>query len=513
MTFTDLFIKKPVLSIVINLLILIFGMRALFSLSIREFPKLEDTIITITTAYAGANASLMESFITSPIESAIANASGIDYLSSISDDSSSTITAHILLNYDPNVAFTDIMSKVAQTSNILPQESNSPIIDKETDRGPSLMYIILSSKSMSGEQMVDYATRVIQPQLETISGVAKADIFGGHNFAIRIWLDPKKMAALHVSPEEVKTALTANNVKTAAGKTKGYDIAISIKANTSLKSVEAFKRLIITHKKSSLVYLKDIAKIELGAEEYDSSLSFNGQSATGIGITASPSANPLSVITEVRHTLPFITKQFPPNLHANIAYDATLYIRSSIDEVIRTILEAVFVVIVVMFLFLASPRAVMIPMVTIPLSLIGVCSLMLYLGYSINLLTLLAMVLAIGLVVDDAIVIVENVVRYIEKGHSLQESALLGARELAQPIIAMTITLAAAYAPIGFVQGVTGALFKEFAFTLASTVIISGIVALTLSPMMCSTLLSTEKTSSRFSRWIDMKFARLQKKV
>lgn len=506
MKFTDIFIKRPVLATVVSLLILLFGLRAIFELPVREFPKVENTMIEITTAYPGASADLIQGFITSPIEKSVAGADGIDYMTATSTQGLSDIKVYIKLNYSPDAAFTDIMSKVAAVTNQLPKEAQQPVIIKQTGSQIALMYIGFSSDQMTPQQVTDYLSRVVQPKIETVSGVAQAQILGANIFAMRIWLNAERMAALHVTPSEVVAALNANNFQSAAGQVKGEYVAFNIHAETGLHTVADFENMVVTHSKNQLIRLRDIAKVDLASQNYDSSVSFNGSKSTFIGIFGTPSANPLTVITGVRALLPTLEKNFPPSLHAAIAYDATSYIRASIHEVLQTIAEATLIVIVVILLFLGAWRTVLIPVVTIPLSLVGVCSLMLFLGYSLNLLTLLAMVLAIGLVVDDAIVVVENIYRHIEEGATPFNAALQGAREIATPIITMTITLAAVYAPIGFLSGITGALFTEFAFTLACAVIISGVIALTLSPMMCSKLLNANLAQSRFVQMVDRSF-------
>jgi multidrug efflux pump len=512
MKFTDLFIKRPVLAMVISLLIFLFGINAINNMQIRQYPRMDNTVITIMTGYPGADADLIAGFITSPIENAVASAEGIDYMTSSSTQGLSTITLTIKLNFDPQIAFTDVMSKVQQTINQLPKEAQQPVILKQSDSSTALMYISLDSTEMTPQQITDYATRVVQPQLQTVDGVAKADILGGATYSMRIFLNPIKMAALGVSPSDVSNVLAKNNFLTAAGNTKGEYVAINVTAKTDLNNASQFSKLIVKSDKGSIVRLRDIGTIELGSQNYDTSVTFNGKKAVFISITPTPTANPLTVISDVRKMLPSVIKEFPPSLTGTIVYDATAFIRASLDEVTHTIIEAGLIVIVVIFLFLGSIRSVFIPIVTIPLSLIGVCTLMLMLGYSINLLTLLAFVLAIGLVVDDAIVVVENVHRHIEEGKTPFEAAIVGAREIATPVIAMTITLAAVYAPIGFMGGLTGALFKEFAFTLASAVIISGVIALTLSPMMCSRVLSKEVSSNKFVHFLDDFFNKLKLK-
>ncbi len=508
--FTDIFIKRPVLASVVSLLILLLGFRAILDLPVRQFPKTENTLITVTTAYPGASSDVIQGFVTSPIEKSVASADGIDYLTASSNLGVSTISAYVRLNFDPNTAFTSVMSKVAQVRNQLPTAVEDPVIVKSTGDTIALMYMSFSSNEMTPEQITDYVSRVVQPQLETVPGVASAEILGGKVYAMRIWLNQQRMAALKVAPSDVFNALLANNYLSTAGQTKGQYVAFPLNSQTDLHDQKQFENLIIKSTPTTIIYLKDVAKVLLGSEDYDSNVNFNGKKAIFIGIKSTPTANPLTVIGQIRVLFPELLKNFPPSLKGDIVYDATNYIRASIKEVVKTIAEATVIVILVIFLFLGSIRSVIIPVVTIPLSLVGVCTLMLVLGYSINLLTLLAMVLAIGMVVDDAIVVVENVHRHIEEGLSPFQAAIKGAREIATPIIAMTITLAAVYAPIGFLTGLTGALFKEFAFTLASAVIISGVIALTLSPMMCSKVLTSTGEKNRFEMLIEKNFERLK---
>ncbi|MFO1088639.1 MAG: MexW/MexI family multidrug efflux RND transporter permease subunit [Hyphomicrobiales bacterium] len=511
MHFTDIFIKRPVLATVVSLLILLVGLQALFRLPVRQYPELTNTTITITTTYPGANADLIKGFITTPIQQAVASTEGLDTLTSSSSQNVSTVTLNLRLNADPDRAMTDVLSKVNQVKGELPREANDPIVVKQTGQGYALLYMSFNSKVMTSSQITDYLTRVVQPKLQTLDGVAKAEILGGQTFAMRIWLDPDRMAALGVTPLDVSAALAANNFTSAPGQIKGDYVQTNINAETSLASAEAFGKLVVAQRGDTLIRLGNIARIELGPQSSDSSSVFDGLKAVFIGIYATPSANPLTVISEVRNAFPSIKSELPVGLEAAIAYDATEFIRASINEVIKTLGEAVVIVIVVIFLFLGNFRSTLIPIVTIPLSLIGVMVALLALGYSINLLTLLALVLAIGLVVDDAIVVVENIYRHIEEGMTPYDAALKGAREITGPVIAMTITLAAVYAPIGFTTGLTGSLFREFAFTLAGAVVVSGIIALTLSPMMCSKLLKAQDSSGGFVRFLDRTFDRLKR--
>jgi len=512
MSFTDIFIRRPVLASVVSLLILLIGLSAAFNLPVRQYPELSNTTITITTTYPGANADVIKGFITVPIQQAVASAEGIDTLTSSSRQNVSTVTLNLRLNANPDRAVTDVLAKVNQVKSILPRESQDPVVVKQTGDATALMYLSFNSDVLTSSQITDYLTRVVQPKLQTVNGVANAQILGGQTFAMRIWLNPEKMAALGVTPTDVRTALAANNFTSAAGQIKGDFVQTTINAQTSLDNASAFGQLIVSARGDALVRLSDISDITLGAENADSSSVFNGLKAVFVGIYSTPTANPLTVIADVRKTFPDIKAQLPPGMTADIAYDSTKFIDASIIEVEKTLIEAAVIVIVVIFLFLGSLRSTLIPMVTIPLSLIGVMFALLALGYSINLLTLLALVLAIGLVVDDAIVVVENVHRHIESGSTAFDAALLGAREISVPIISMTITLAAVYAPIGFVSGLTGALFREFAFTLAGAVIVSGVIALTLSPMMCSKLLSAHLSSGRFVRFLDRAFEGLKRR-
>lgn len=512
MKLTDLFIRRPVLASVVSLLILCLGLRAISDLTLRQFPKMSTTVITVMTTYPGANANLMQGFITAPLQKSIAGADGIDYLTAQSTEGVSIIKAYIKLNYDPAQAMTDIMAKVAEVRDRLPKESNQPVIKKETGSSIALMYLGFNSKDMTTQQITDYLSRIIQPELQTVSGVAGADILGGQTYAMRIWLNSEKMAALKISTTDVVTALQSQNFQAAAGQVKGKLVLFNINARTDLNQVNQFNDIVVKNNNNTLIRLKDIATVELGSESYDSSVIFNGKNAVFIGIYGTPTANPLTVIDDVKKLLPNLAINYPPDFEGKIVYDGTEYIRSSLHEVIATISEATVIVIFVIFLFLGTLRSVTIPIVTIPLSLIGVCTLMYMMGYSLNLLTLLAMVLAIGLVVDDSIVVVENIYRHVEEGLSPFDAAIKGAREIASPIISMTTTLAAVYAPIGFMTGVTGALFKEFAFTLAFCVIISGVIALTLSPMMCSKILNASLSQQKLVKLIDEFFEKFKQR-
>ena len=508
MKFTDLFVKRPVLAIVVNLVILIAGVQAIRSLSVRQFPRSDIAVVQVTTVYVGANADLVRGFITTPLERVIASSDGIDYIESSSAQSLSTIQVHLKLNYDSNAALTQIQTKVSQVRNDLPPEAQAPVIELQTaDTQFASMYIGFASSELDQNQITDYLTRVVQPKLSAISGVQRADILGGRTFAMRVWLKPERMASLGISPSDVQQALSNNNYLSALGSTKGSMVSVNLVANTDLKTPEEFRQLVIKEKEGTVVRLGEIADVQLGAENYEQDVRFNGQTATFMGIWVLPNANTLDVISRVRKAVPDIQAQLPVGMKLGIPYDSTEYIREAIREVVSTLGETLLIVIVVIFLFLGSYRSVLIPVVAIPLSLVGAIFLMLIVGFTINLLTLLAIVLSVGLVVDDAIVMVENVERHIQLGQKPFPAAILAARELVGPIIAMTITLAAVYTPIGIQGGLTGALFREFAFTLAGAVIISGVVALTLSPMMASKLLHAGDRERGFGGFINGQFA------
>jgi len=512
MKFTDLFIKRPVLAMVVSLVILIAGLQSIRSLSVRQYPRSDIAIVQITTVYVGANADLVRGFITTPIERVVASADGIDYMESSSAQGLSTITVHLKLNYDTNAALTQIQVKLAQIRNDLPPESQAPVIDLETaDTQFAAMYIGFSSANLDQNQITDYLTRVVQPKLSAISGVQRADILGDRTFAMRIWLKPEKMAALGISASAVRDALSKNNHLSALGQTKGSMVSVNLIANTDLRTPEEFRQLVVKQDKGVVVRLGEIADVVLGAQDYDQDVRFNGETATFMGIWVLPTANSLSVIRQVREALPGIQSQLPPGMKVGVPYDSTAYIQDAINEVLHTLTETLLIVVVVIFLFLGSFRSVLIPVVAIPISLIGAVFLMLAAGFTINLLTLLAIVLSVGLVVDDAIVMVENVERHLHLGKPPFRAAIDAARELVGPIIAMTITLAAVYAPIGIQGGLTGALFREFAFTLAGAVIVSGVVALTLSPMMGSKLLRAGDTERGFAGMINRHFENVRR--
>ncbi|PKF70099.1 multidrug efflux protein [Pseudomonas fluvialis] len=512
MAFTDPFIRRPVLASVVSLLIILLGMQAFSKLVIRQYPQMESALITVSTAYPGANAETIQGYITQPLQQSLASAEGIDYMTSSSQQNLSVISIYARIGADSDRLFTELLAKANAVKNQLPQEAEDPVLAKQAADSTALMYVSFYSDQLSNPQITDYLSRVIQPKLATLPGMAEAEILGNQVFAMRLWLDPVKMAAYGVTADGFSSAVRQYNFLAAAGEVKGQYVVTSINASTDLKSAEAFAAIPVKTVGDSRVLVGDIARVEMGSANYDSISSFDGIPSVYIAIKGTPSANPLDVIKHVRAAMPELEAQLPPNLKVAIAYDATEFIQASIDEVLKTLAEAVLIVIVVVFLFLGALRSVLIPVITIPLSMIGVLFFMQLMGYSINLLTLLAMVLAIGLVVDDAIVVVENIHRHIEEGKTPLDAAIEGAREIAVPVVSMTITLAAVYAPIGFLEGLTGALFKEFALTLAGAVIISGIVALTLSPMMCAKLLRHEENPSGLAHRLDQLFERLKRR-
>jgi multidrug efflux pump len=511
MKLTDLFVKRPVLAIVVSLVILIAGLQSVRALNVRQFPRSDIAVIRVSTVYVGANADLVRGFITTPLERVIASADGIDYMESSSAQALSTITVHLKLNYDTNDALTQIQAKVAQVRNDLPPEAEAPTIQLETaDTQFAAIYLGFSSPDLDQAQITDYLTRVVQPRLSAISGVERADILGDRTFAMRVWLKPDKMAALGISPSALYDALARNNYLSALGRTKGSMVSVNLIANTDLRTADEFRQLVVKEHDGVVVRLGDIADVALGAENYDEDVRFNGETAVFMGVWVLPTADTLDVIGAVREAMPGIQAELPVGMKAGIPYDSTEYINDAIREVLTTLTETLLIVIAVIFLFLGSVRAVIIPVVAIPVSLVGAVFLMLVAGFTINLLTLLAIVLSVGLVVDDAIVMVENIERHLHAGKRPFRAAIEAARELVGPIMAMTITLAAVYAPIGIQGGLTGALFREFAFTLAGAVIVSGIVALTLSPMMGSKLLRAGDSERGFAGWINRRFDSLR---
>ncbi|MBS2022491.1 MAG: efflux RND transporter permease subunit, partial [Deltaproteobacteria bacterium] len=511
MKFTDLFIKRPVIAIVLNLLIIIAGLQAVKSLNVRQYPRSENAAIVVNTAYVGANAALVRGFITTPLERAIAAADGIDYIESTSAQSVSTITAHLRLNQNATQALAEISSKVDAVRRDLPPEAEIPILTiNSVDSQFASAYLSFSSEFLKQNEITDYLVRVVQPRLTAIEGVQRADILGARTFAMRIWLKNDKMAAMGVSPAQVRQALQSNNYLAAIGQTKGNLVEVNLTTNTDLKSVHEFQQMVVKQSGGAVVRLQDIAEVVLGAEDYDTVVNFSGQTAVFIGVFVLPNANSLDVIKKVRVEMDALQKDIPEQITAKIAYDGTAYIQSAINDVVETLFETLLIVVIVIFLFLGSLRSSLVPVVAIPVSLIGGIFLVQVLGFTINLLTLLAIVLSVGLVVDDAIVVVENVERHLQEGITPIQAALKSARELVGPIISMTITLAAVYAPIAFQGGLTGSLFREFALTLAGAVTISGIVALTLSPVMSSRLLEQGHAEKGFAGLINRGFEQIK---
>jgi len=511
MKFTDLFIRRPVLAVVVNLVIVIAGLQAIRSLNVRQYPRSENASVTVTTVYVGANAELVRGFITTPLERVIASADGVDYLESTSSQNVSTITARLRLNHDAQQALAEIGSKVDQVRGDLPPEAQVPIINIESaDSQFASAYLAFTSKFLKQNEITDYLTRVVQPRLTAIEGVQRADILGRRTFAMRIWLKPDRMAALNVSPVQVRQALAANNFLSAVGQTKGQLVQVNLTANTDLRSVREFQQLVIREQGGAVVRLGDVADVVLGAEDEEVVVNASGETAVFVGIWALPNANSLDVIRKVTEEMAALQKELPEQLQGRVAFDGTKYISNAVSEVQRTLAETLLIVVLVIFLFLGSFRAVLVPVVAIPVSLIGAVFLMQAFGFTVNLLTLLAIVLSVGLVVDDAIVVVENVERHMREGRAAVEAALLGARELVGPIISMTVTLAAVYTPIAFQGGLTGALFREFALTLAGAVLLSGIVALTLSPVMSARLLRAGHSEQGLEGAINRGFDRLK---
>jgi multidrug efflux pump len=515
MNFTDLFIRRPVLACVVSLMILALGLRAVGSLPVLQYPRTENAVVTVTTTYYGADPDVIAGFITTPLENAIAQANGIDYMSSKSTSGVSTITVNLRLNYDADKALTEINTKVNSVLNQLPTGSQQPVLTVKIGQTIDAMYLGFDSDVLPRNKITDYLTRVVQPKLQAVPGVQTAEILGGQNFALRAWLDPAKLAAYGLTATDVSTALAQNNYISGLGTTKGQMVQVNLTASTDLHSKSEFANLVIKQVNGAIVRLKDVANVTLGADSYESQVAFDGKQAVYIGIQVAPAANLLDVIAGVHKIFPQIHAQLPNGLRGAIVYDSTEFVNAAIRDVVRTLVEALVIVNLVVFIFLGSVRSVFIPMIAIPLSLIGAFTVMLGFGYSINLLTLLALVLAIGLVVDDAIIVVENVNRHLEEGKSPVVAAMEAARELGRPIIAMTVVLIAVYVPIAFQGGLTGALFTEFAFTLVGTVTISAIVALTLSPMMSSRLLKARDASSRgwqerLSDFIDRRFDSLR---
>ncbi|BEO03469.1 MexW/MexI family multidrug efflux RND transporter permease subunit [Serratia marcescens] len=512
MTFTDLFVRRPVLALVVSTLILLFGALALSQLPIRQYPLLENSTITISTDYPGASSELMQGFVTQPIAQAVSSVEGVDYLSSSSVQGRSVVTVRMALNRDSTQALTEVMAKVNQVRYKLPEQAYDPVIERSAGEATAVAYVGFSSKTLSTPALSEYLTRVVEPMFTTIDGVAKVEVFGGQKMAMRLWLDSDRLAGRGLTAADVADAVRRNNYQAAPGKVKGQYVVANVRVNTDLTSVEEFRNLVVRNDGNGLVRLKDVGTVELGAAATETSALMDGEPAVFLGVFPTPTGNPLVIVDGIRHLMPAIDKMQPPGVKMALAFETARFIQASIDEVVHTLIEALAIVVAVIYLCLGSLRTVLIPVVTIPLSILGAAGLMLAFGFSVNLLTLLAMVLAIGLVVDDAIVVVENVHRHIEEGKTPLAAAMIGAREVAGPVIAMTLTLAAVYAPIGLMGGLTGALFREFALTLAGAVVVSGVVALTLSPVMSSLLLPAKQSEGRVARAAEWFFGGLTRR-
>lgn len=506
MKFTDLFVRRPVLALVVSLLILLAGLKAYSNLPVRQYPLLESSVISVTTDYPGAPAELMQGFVTQPINQSLASVEGVDYVSSSSVQGRSLITLRMALNQDSSKTLSEVIAKVNQVKYRLPEQAYDPVIERSAGDATAVAYVGFASRSLSASALSDYLSRVVQPLFSSIEGVAKVETFGGQRLAMRLWLDPQRMAGHGVSAAQVEQAIRANNFQAAPGQIKGQYVISSIQVNTDLSNLDEFRDMVISNRGDHLLRLRDIARVELGSASYETSALMDGKPAVHLGLYATPKGNPLLIVADIKRLLPEIQKTLPPGVEVALAFETAHFIQASIIEVIETLIEAILIVVAIIYLCLGSARSVLIPVVSIPLSMVGALALMHLFGFSINLLTLLAMVLAIGLVVDDAIVVMENIHRHLKEGRTPLQAAFVGAREIASPVIAMTITLAAVYMPIGLMSGLTGALFKEFALTLAGAVLISGVVALTLTPVMCAKLLPAGQQEGRMSRCAEQFF-------
>ena len=512
MKFTDIFVRRPVLALVVSLMILLAGLKAYMGLPVRQYPLLESSVITVSTDYPGAPSELMQGFITQPINQSLASVEGVDYISSSSVQGHSLVTLRMALNQDSAKALSEVIAKVNQVKYRLPEQAYDPVIERSAGESTAVAYVGFTSESLSAPALSDYLNRVVQPLFATIEGVAKVETFGGQRLAMRLWLDPQRMASHGISAAQVEQAIRANNFQAAPGQIKGQYVVSAIQVNSDLNSLNEFRDLVISNRGDHLLRLSDIADIELGAAAYETSALMDGKPAVHLGLYATPKGNPLLIVDGIKRLLPDIQKTLPPGVEVALAFETAHFIEASILEVIQTLLEAILIVVAIIFLCLGSWRTVLIPILSIPLSILGALALMALFGFSINLLTLLAMVLAIGLVVDDAIVVTENIHRHIKEGLAPLQAALIGAREIAAPVIAMTITLAAVYMPIGLMNGLTGALFKEFALTLAGAVLVSGVIALTLTPVMCAKLLPAGQNEGRMGLMAESFFHRLSRR-
>ena len=502
---TDIFIRRPVLALVLSAVMLLLGLQAASQLTLREYPEVEKSVIYVTTVYPGASAETVQGFVTTPLQRRIAAAKGVEYVTSESNPGISEIQVWVRLGENSTDVLGEVITKVNEAKFELPREVEDPVVTNRTG-GDSMMYLALLSDEMSVQQLADYGMRNIQPVLSTVDGVGEARLLGSGLFAMRIWLDPAKMAAFGVTATDINAAIRRDNFISAAGTTRGELVRASVDAQTDVQDPEAFAAIVVRQDGDQRITLGDVAEIELASETYESAVYSSGQESVFIAVTEAPGANPLEMASGVKAKIAELNQQLPADMTIFMDSDLSIYIGEALEEVIKTLVEATVIVILVILLFLGSLRVVAIPIIAIPLSLISVLFLIWLMGFSINLLTLLAMVIAIGLVVDDAIVVVENIHRHIEDDKTPLEAALIGARQVALPVIAMTLTLVAVYLPIGFLGGLTGVLFSEFALTLAGAVLISGIIALVLSPMMCAYILKDHAHQGKVADWLDTRF-------
>ena len=507
-SFTDIFIRHPVLAAVVNLVIVLVGWRALTSLPVQQYPQIESSSVIITTVYYGASAETVRGFLTTPIERAVSAIGGVDYVESTSRAGVSTVTVRLKLNHNSTAALAEVTARLQQVRSELPAEAEPPVVEvQRADRPYATFYLSFTSKERTVPQITDWLTRTIQPQLATIQGVQRVtNSEGGQPIAMRVWIDPDKLAALNLAPGDVQAALQRNNYLAAVGQTKGDQIQINLLANTDLRSVEEFSNLIVADRDGAIVRLSDVARVELGAEEATLVAKYNDQESVYLGVWPLVGANEIDVQHRLVQEMDRLRPTLPKDIEMRLVWDGTRFMRDALKEISKTLFETMMIVAFAVFLFMGSVRTALVPLVAMPVSLIGAAIVMYAFGFSLNLLTILAIVLSVGLVVDDAIVVVENVERHVREGKSRRQAALIGARELVGPIIAMTITLAAVYTPIGFQGGLTGSLFLEFAITLAAAVVVSGIVAVTLSPAMSMKFVHAHGEEGRLTRWVNHAF-------
>lgn len=508
---TDIFIKRPVLAIVLNLMIVLIGVRGMFSLPVQQYPKLESTSIVITTIYIGASAETVRGFLTTPIEQAVSSIAGIDYIESESTAGVSKITVRLKLNHNSTTALAEISARLQQVRRELPAEAEPPQVElNRADRPYASFYLSFTSDDLNISQLTDWLIRNIQPQLKTLPGVQRIGIDAGQLPAMRIWISPERLSEVNLTPGDIFNALRRNNYLAAIGRIKSEAVQIDLLTNTDLKTPEEFRDLIVAQRNDATIRLGDIAKVELGSEEPMMNAIYGGKPAVYVSVWPLPGSNEIEVAHNLRGEMAKLKETLPTNIDMQLAFDATMFMENAINEISKTLVETIIIVGIVVFLFMGSLRTAIVPLIAMPVSLIGAVLIMLIMGFSLNLLTLLAIVLSVGLVVDDAIVVVENIQRHVQEGMTRIQAALVGARELVGPIIAMTITLATVYAPIGMQSGLTGMLFKEFAFTLASAVLVSGLVAVTLSPVMSAYMISPSGKEGFLTRFVNRQFSRLQ---